>query len=133
MFKVYTNAYGIENYAAVLGDCQGNVDTLYQTVTIPSNATSAKLRYNYQLITGYAGGIPTAYMDVSLVDGTTSYLLDHYDDSGYDPVKNVWQSRTIDLMPYVGMTVQVKFYARNSSAGWPASFWLDDVSLLVTR
>jgi hypothetical protein len=133
MFKVYTNTYGIENYAAVLGDCQGNVDTLYQTVTIPSNATSATLRYNYRLITGYAGGIPTARMEVSLVDGPNSYLLDRYDDSGYDPVKNVWQSATFNLMPYAGKTVQVKFYANNSSAGWPANFWVDDVSLLVTR
>jgi hypothetical protein len=131
MFKVYTDTNGIENYAAVLGDCQGNIDTLYQIVTIPSNAASAKLRYNYELITGYAGGTPTAYMDVFLVDGSTPHLLDHYDDSGYDPVKNVWQSRTIDLMPYVGKTVQVKFYASNSSAGWPAKFWVDNVSLLV--
>lgn len=131
MFKIYTDANGIENYAAVLGDCQGNVDTLYQTVTIPSNATSAKLRYNYQLITGYAGGIPTARMEVSIVDGSNSYLLDRYDDSGYDPVKYVWQSATFELASYAGKAIQVKFYANNSSAGWPASFWVDNVSLLV--
>ena len=133
LIQTYTDTLTSLNYAAVLGVCQLNVDTLSQSVTLPANATSAQLSYKYQLKTGYYGGSPTAYLNVLLVDGSGTHTLDTYDDSGNNPHSNVWQSITIDLRPYAGQTVQLKFQASNSLIWWPASFWIDDVSLIVAH
>ncbi len=114
--------------ARMLGIGKTTTQTLYQTVTIPSNAASATLNF---------------YLHIDTAEVTTSRIYDRLvvsirDASGANPqtlatFTNLnkapgYALRTFDLSPFKGQTVQVHFNA-SEDVSLQTSFVLDNVSL----
>jgi hypothetical protein len=115
-----------------------------QTVTIPSNATSATLRFwLYPLSTGTAAvGGPTrpapATVQRALHMGDAQYLLIlNQSDTWIGTVfwerrsDGTWISRQYDLLGYAGQTIKLHFGVYNNGYGGITAMYVDDVSLQV--
>ena len=104
-------------------------ETLYQTITIPSTATSATLSFALHIDTNESGTTPYDKMVVSVKNssGTTLGTLATYTNvnaaSGY-------QIRTFNLLPYKGQTIRVHFNM-NEDYSLQTSFVVDKVSVQV--
>ncbi|MFC6519928.1 M4 family metallopeptidase [Undibacterium arcticum] len=111
------------------GNGSAITETLSQTVSIPSTATSATLTFALHIDTAESGS--TAYdkltVKVKNTAGTVLQTLATYTNvnaaSGY-------QTRTFDLSAYKGQTVQVSF-SETEDSSLQTSFVLDNVSLMV--
>jgi hypothetical protein len=102
-------------------------DTLYQSVTIPSTATSATLTFWLKEATQESGSTAYDYFRTQVVDGTTTTTLNTVSNAtGYTAYTKV----TVNLTAYKGKTVKVQFNATNDSS-LPTDFFLDDVSLQI--
>jgi hypothetical protein len=115
-----------------------------QTVTIPSNATSATLRFwLYPRSSGTtAQGGPTrpvpATVQRALHMGDAQYLLILNQSGAWIGTAfwerrsdNAWVSRQYDLMGYAGQTIKLHFGVYNNGYGGITSMHVDDVSLQV--
>ena len=118
--------------AARLGHCNNNTDQLYQTITIPSNATSARLYYRYWVgSSNVSGPVDLLYVRVRNSSGQVLQTLYTVNDGGSTP-KNQWLYQSHDLIAYKGQTIQVYFRAE-LGALVATKFWVDDVSVQITR
>jgi hypothetical protein len=115
--------------SAFLAGYNNGVDTIYQQVTIPSNATSATLTYWWNLSTQEACCTPYDYMyaQVRNTSGTVLATLQTLNNTG---PQNTWTRSTFNLLAYAGQTVRIYFRATND-VSLPTSFFVDDVSLNV--
>ncbi len=122
-------AYEGTRFAWLGGNGTTATETLYQTVTIPSTATSANFSFALHIDTAESG--TTAYdklvVTVKNSSGTTLGTLATYSNvnaaSGY-------QIRTFNLLPYKGQTVRLHFNMTEDSS-LQTSFVVDKVSLQV--
>jgi len=141
-YPIVTNFMTTTNQVAALGACNNNSDSLSQPVTIPASATRAYLSFQYYLQRPLAAphpincneSDPPLYGDclfVEVVDVTTGQTqrLATYTDNepGW-----LWQTSGFNLLSYSGHTVKIQFRARTDQ-NYPATFFIDDVSLAVTR
>jgi hypothetical protein len=124
------------NYAA-LGASASETDTLTtSTISIPSTATAASLKFWVNIVTQETT-TSTAYdtLVVNVINGTTttSKLTLSNLNSGSSSNTNgtYFQPAAIDLSAYKGATIQIQFKAVNDSS-LPTTFRIDDVSLQVT-
>ena len=116
--------------AWLAGNGKTTTETLAQTVTIPSAATSANLTFQLHIDSAETTAT-TAYdklaVSVLSATGTTLKTLATYSNvnkaAGY-------QLRTFDLSAYKGQTVQIHFKATEDSV-YQTSFVLDNLSLAV--
>lgn len=109
-----------------------HTDYAYQTVTIPSTATSASLSY-YLRITSAETTTSVVYdrlqVQVSTNAGSTWTTLATYSNLN----KGTYASyllRSHDLLAYKGLSVRVRFYATEDSS-LQTSFLVDDTALNV--
>ncbi len=103
-------------------------DTIYQTVSIPSNATSATLTYYWYMSTQETShSYDFMYVRVRNSSGTTLTTLQTVSDGSS---ANGWQSASYDVSAYKGQTVQIAFVATNDSQ-YSTNFYVDDVLLNV--
>lgn len=101
-----------------------HTDTLSQSVTIPS-ATAASLKFYVYIDTTETGSTAYDKLTVAVASGSTTTPKATYSNvnasSGY-------VLKTIDMTPYVGRTVTVKFTGTEDSSA-ATSFFIDDASL----
>ncbi len=111
------------------GNGSAITETLGQTVTIPSTATSASLSFYLHIDTNESGA--TAFdkllVQVRNTSGTVLKTLATYSNvnaaAGY-------QQRTFDLSAYKGQTIQI-FFSETEDSSLQTSFVLDNVSLIT--
>jgi len=116
-------------YSAWLGGYNNGTDTIYQTVTIPSNATSASLSYWWYMTTQEACCTPYDYF-YAQVRSTSGTVLGTLQTLNNASTKNAWVHPSFDLLSYKGQTVQIYFKV-TTDVSLPTSFFVDDVSLNV--
>lgn len=116
-----------------------------QTVAIPANAASARLRFwLYPLSTGaYLVAPPPPPIGARLSDLTLSndaqYLLIMSGGAILDkPVwqlsnEDAWVAYDIDLLPFAGRAITLQFGVFNNGSGGLTAMYLDDVSLDICR
>lgn len=101
-----------------------------QTVSIPSGATNASLKFWYHITTSDSLSVVKDVMNVGLMDTATGQfyfptsLTNRDANSGY-------ASFTYNLSGYVGKQFVLQFYAQTDGAG-PTVFRVDDVSVTYT-
>ncbi|MBF0503157.1 MAG: choice-of-anchor J domain-containing protein [Candidatus Riflebacteria bacterium] len=130
----------LANYRSSPGYAAGGVDTsgspinsangsLYQTVTIPSNSTSANLSFWFNITSQETSGaydyLKMKVQNSSGVDLSTDLVvLSNQDKStGYS-------QRSVDLTSYRGQTIRIYFSATSDSSNYTI-FRIDDVSLMA--
>jgi Zn-dependent metalloprotease len=123
------SAYEGTRFAWLGGNGSTATETLYQTVSIPSTATSANFSFALHIDTAESGSTVYDKMVVTVknTSGTTLGTLATYTNampaSGY-------QIRTFNLLPYKGQTVRLHFNMTEDSS-LQTSFVVDKVSLQV--
>jgi uncharacterized protein (TIGR03437 family) len=119
-------------YAWLNGYGSSNTDYLYQTVTIPSDAISATLKFWLRIDTAETT-TSTAYdkLTVTIRNTSNSVLKTLATYSNLNKTSG-YVERTFDVTAYKGMTIRVYFYGTEDSS-LQTSFTIDDTSLTVTR
>jgi hypothetical protein len=121
---------------ANLGGSASETDTLTQTVTIPSTATSASLTFWTNIVTQETT-TTTKYdlLTVNVIAGsttTTKLTLSNLDNTSSSNTNGTYfKPAAIDLTSYKGQSIQLQFKATNDST-LTTTFRIDDVSLQVT-
>jgi hypothetical protein len=130
-FSVYNNEPGYAYLANSDGSGGNNLSgTLSQTITIPSDATSATLGYYYRITTSDSLTIHYDRLNLSLVLSGGSLV--GLDDKWNTDYNSSYTYRSFDVSAYKGQTITIKFTGTTDSTG-PTVFRVDDVSLLVSR
>ncbi|WML49039.1 protease pro-enzyme activation domain-containing protein [Neobacillus sp. PS3-34] len=113
--------------SAYLNGYNSSTDTIYQTVTIPSTATSATLTFwTYVSTTETSHAYDYLYAQVRNTSGSALSTLLTLNDG----TATGWVQRSYSLLNYKGQTVQIAFKGTNDSSN-PTDFFVDDVSLKV--
>lgn len=103
-------------------------ETIYQTVSIPSNVTSATLSYYWYVTTSESThSFDFLYARVRTTGSSTLSTLQTLSDGSST---GSWHHATYNLLAYKGKTVQIAFVSTNN-ASRPTNFYIDDVSLNV--
>ncbi|HEY0587121.1 MAG TPA: M4 family metallopeptidase [Pseudoduganella sp.] len=122
-------AYEGTRFAWLGGNGATATETLYQSVTIPSTATSANFSFALHIDTAESG--TTAYdklvVTVKNSSGTTLGTLATYSNAN---AASGYQIRSFNLLPYKGQTVRLHFNMTEDSS-LQTSFVVDKASLQV--
>lgn len=118
-----------DGYGARLGRYDNNEDTLYQTVCIPNNITSAILRYKVWVYSEDSSNYAYDIMDVNIRNENGYPLFSPTQFSNAGP-RGQWIYKNLDLTPYAGQTIQVYLHMTTNNS-LQTSIWVDDISLLV--
>lgn len=115
------------SYSAYLNGYNSSTDTIYQTVTIPSTATSATLTFwTYVSTTETTHAYDYLYAQVRNTSGSALSTLLTVNDG----TASGWVQHSYSLLNYKGQTIQIAFKGTNDVSN-PTSFFVDDVSLQV--
>jgi len=130
-----------ENSHTVPGYAAGGVDSngypkdnaygyMYQTVTIPSNATSATLSFWYNITSQETGSSPYDVLNVTIQNSSGGYLatVAVFSNLNKDTL-GVYSQKSFDVTPYKGQTIRVHFLSTTDSS-FTTIFRIDDVSLM---
>ncbi len=129
----YVNPVTNNGWYAWLCGYYNCVDTLYQDVTIPADATSAYLQFEYQIATDETSTF-TAYdkMQVRVYSPpTASTYTHHWTLSNLNATTGWALSPQYDVSAFKGQAVRVQFSA-TTDASLTTSFYLDNVNLTVS-
>ncbi|MEP9411768.1 MAG: hypothetical protein HRF42_10275 [Candidatus Brocadia sp.] len=105
---------------------------MYQSVTIPSNATKATLSFWYNITSDDSTTASNDFLNVSIQSSTGNYLstaviLSNLNGSSLRDYRQI----NYDVTPYRGQTIRINFLATtNSSSNTKTVFRIDDVSLM---
>lgn len=119
-----------------LGGLTNEVDSCYQQITIPADATSATLSFYYNINSGDDPSAPYDTFSATIRNtgnGVLATVLNRSNqnyDSGTGP--SFYHQQIFDLVPYAGQTIRVYFASANDFSGI-TSFFIDDVSVQVTE
>jgi len=110
--------------SAYLGGYNSGTDTIYQTITLPSNGT---LTYWWYMSTSESGPTAYDYLRVRLYNssGTLVATLRTFSNASG---AGVWRQDSISLASYAGQTLRVHFSA-TTDFSLPTSFFVDDVAV----
>jgi hypothetical protein len=101
--------------------------SIYQQVTIPSNAATVTLSFWYYPICHDT--FPNDWQTVAIYDPSWQLLLAYALPKSCSN-SQTWTYRTFDLTPYRGQTVMLYFDVRNDGVGnLKTAMYLDDVSV----
>jgi subtilase family serine protease len=115
------------SYSAYLNGYNSSTDIIYQTVTIPSTATSATLTFwTYVSTTETSHAYDYLYAQVRNTSGSVLSTLMTVNDG----TASGWVQHSYSLLNYKGQTIQIAFKGTNDSSN-PTDFFVDDVSLQV--
>ncbi len=122
-------AYEGVNAAFLGGNGKTATETLYQTVTIPTTATSAVLSFYLHIDTQESGSTVYDKLAVQVRNsaGTVLKTLATYSNAN---AASGYQVRSFDLSAYKGQTIRVHFNMTEDSA-LATNFLVDKVSLAV--
>ena len=119
------------NFSAQLGNFPFELSIIWQTVSIPSNATIANLHYFYSIdasnnnCNSAVGGIAT--IDVSAGSYTTGYL--NYGLCSGNDTNGAFIEDCLSLLQFAGETINIGFYANSGPTN--SSLYIDDISLEI--
>ena len=116
------------SYSAYLAGYNNGTDTIYQTVTIPSNATSATLSYWWYMST--RSGQHALRLPVRARAQLERWELATLQTITNASAKGVWTKSTYNLLAYKGQTVRV-YFKGTTDVSLTTSFFVDDVSLNI--
>ena len=109
------------------GQTEPNGDSwAYQTVTIPSTATTATLSFWYFAYT--TDTITYDWQDAQIRSSSGAVLKNIFHMASN---AQTWTQKTVDVSAYRGQTIQVWFNAHGDGYTDPTTLWVDDVSLKV--
>jgi thermitase len=110
------------SYSAWLGGYNSGTDSIYQTITVPSNGN---LTYWWYMTTSESGSTAYDYFRVRLytTGGSLVATLRTFSNASG---ANTWRQDTLSLASYAGQTLRVHFSA-TTDLSLPSSFFLDDV------
>ncbi len=111
-------------YSAWLGGYNSGTDSLYQTITVPSNGT---LTYYWYMTTQESGSTSYDYLRVRLLNSSGAVIATLRTWSNASGA-GAWRQDSISLANYAGQQVRLQFYATTDST-LPTSFYVDDVSV----
>lgn len=120
-------------YMAVLGEPSGSFEDIYQKVTIPKNAISAKLEFWYRVVSTET----TTSKNYDFFAVMTQDAVNISDMAMLTSLSNlnkslVWaKSQVFDMAAYKGRTINLTFATLGDSSN-DTYFLIDDVSLTVT-
>src|SRR5207237_1402285 len=106
-------------------------DSIYQQVTIASNATSATLSYWWYMTSSEGTGTPYDYMRVRILN-TSGQVLATLQTLSNTNTRNTWVQSSLNLLVYKGQTIRVQWYVTNDFS-LPTAFFVDDTSLNVCQ
>jgi subtilisin family serine protease len=121
---ITTNRPHAGAYSAWLGGYNNGSDSIYQTITVPSNGT---LTYWWYMTTQESGSTPYDYLRVRLYTSggaQVATLRTFSNASG----AGAWRQDSISLASYAGQTLRVHFSVTTDSS-LLTSFYLDDVAV----
>ncbi len=122
-------AYAGTQAAYLGGNGKTATETLYQTVSIPSTATSATLSFYLHIDTKESG--TTAYDKLAIqVRNSSGTLLKTFATYSNANAASGYQLRSFDLSAYKGQTIRVHFNM-TEDASLATNFLVDQVSLQV--
>jgi hypothetical protein len=103
---------------------------MYQTVTIPSNATSAKLSFWYNITSNETSSGYYDTLNVTVQNSSGSYLatvavLGNNDKGSLGS----YSQKSLDVTSYKGQTIRINFFATTDESN-TTTFRIDDVSLM---
>jgi len=119
----------------LLGAAASEVDSSYQTIDLPSTATSATLSFYYNILSDDDHVIPHDLFSATIrnTNGTILATVGNWSnanqDSGIGPAN--YHQKTFNLLPYPGQTIQIQFNSSNDSSQI-SYFLVDDISVQVT-
>ena len=129
--------HGGTNYGA-LGASNSEIDTLTQTLSIPSTATAASLTFWVNVVTSETantGPFDFCFVEIHNSSGTllaTPLTLDNNSSSlSNNTAGTYFKPAAVDLTAYKGQTIQLVFHATTDSS-LPTTFRIDDVSVALT-
>lgn len=119
-------------YAWLGGWSTAHTDYMYQTVTIPSGITSAKLSFYLRVATAETT-TTTAYDTLKVqIRDTSNNLLQQLVSLSNLSASCCYAQKSFDVSSFAGRTVRVYFEAVNDN-GNQTSFLVDDTALNVTK
>jgi hypothetical protein len=111
-------------YSLQLGSISGETpgdSAVYQNFTVPSTGLALSFWYRTSTVDSITYDWQDAYIQNS--SGTTLSTIFHTcQTSG-------WAQVVVDLNPYVGQTIRLKFLVHGDNAGDPTSMYIDDVAV----
>jgi hypothetical protein len=131
---VYSGFGHSGTYYLWLGGVVNEVDSAYQTVTIPANATSATLSFYYNVSSqeGTSGAFDTFTATVRTTGNALLATVISLSNMDQDPGPGnpYYHQVTYNLLPYAGQTIRIQFDSANDLTRF-SSFFVDDVSVQV--
>src|SRR6266446_3641794 len=119
----------------LLGAATSEVGSAYQTIDLPSTATSATLTFYYNILSQDDPVIPHDTFSASIrnTNGTILATVGNWSNANQDPGNGPanYHQRTFNLLPYAGQTVNIQFNSSNDFS-LVTYFLVDDVSVQVT-
>ncbi len=122
------------SYSAYLGGARNEISIIYQTVTIPANAASAIMTYSYLISTTEGcGGQSNDEGGIAVDDNLDGQFntLTTIDICTTTDTGGAWITSSFDLSAYIGMTIQIGFYANTNGNQAISDFYVDDVNFEV--
>jgi subtilisin family serine protease len=127
-----TNARTGSYLAWMNGYGNANTDFVYQTITIPSGACSATLKF-WTKITTSETTTTSAYDKLTItVRNTSNSVLATLATYSNLNKSSSYVERSFDLGAYKGQTIRVYFHGQEDAI-YSTSFMIDDTSLTITR
>ncbi len=120
-------AGGVDSGGTAKNNANGS---MYQSVTIPSSATSATVSFWYNVTSNETGSGSYDTLNVTVQNSSGSYLatvavLGNNDKGSL----GVYSKKTLDVTSYKGQTIRIYFLATTDSNN-TTTFRIDDVSLM---
>jgi hypothetical protein len=106
------------------------VGTMYQSVNVPSNSTTATISFWYHITTQETRSIAFDTLNVTIQNSSGGFLANVAVLSNVDSGSGYAQkSVSLDLTPYRGQTIRLHFLA-TTDVRRPSTFRVDNVSIL---
>src|ERR1043166_661783 len=117
-----------------LGGIENEVDVAYQTITIPTTATSAALSFYYNIYSedDFSPIFDTFSATIRNTSGGVLATVGNWsnEDQDFGAGNPYYHLQTFDLLAYAGQTIRIYFNSANDSS-YPTSFLIDDVSVQI--
>jgi hypothetical protein len=111
-------------YSAYMGGYNSATESVYQTITVPSNGV---LSYWWYMSTNESGTTAYDYLRVRIYN-TSGTLLGTVRTWSNASAKNVWSQDSVSLAAYAGQNVRLSFGVTTDSS-LTSTFYVDDVSV----
>ncbi|MET0401300.1 MAG: M4 family metallopeptidase, partial [Cystobacter sp.] len=125
-----TGARTGQGYVWLNGYGSAIVDSVYQQVTLPSDAQSAALTFYLKVETQHTGATAEDKLEVQVRDANGQVLKTLATWSNLD-ASSLWTQRSFDLSEFAGRTVRIHLEGTEKSDSLATNFKLDDFSLRV--